>query len=121
MDSFTIFARGGADDAASAPRMLSDDDNDCIAAEDFGAFGHALLLLFEGGISGDGYFECLRGAARPEQAVVGTAVGYVFFVVMGVLQVNLLIAMMAKVRQLVSPPQSPPRPLPATTPACLPC
>ena len=53
----------------------------------------AFWLLFEGGITGDGYFECVRASSHP---LFGRLLMDIYLVVSVVLLLNMIIAMMGK-------------------------
>jgi len=66
----------------------------CIQPDDdLSTFGHAVQLLWEGGLTGEAYFECVRGSSAPGTA---SALMYLFQILVSLLMVNMLIAMMAK-------------------------
>jgi ankyrin repeat protein len=68
--------------------------DDCIAPdEELSTFWSALLLLWEGGLTGEAYFECVRQSSSPIAAPI---LMYLFQIFVGLLMVNMLIAMMAK-------------------------
>ena len=78
---------------APPPGFVSE-PGECIDPDsDFGAFGSALMLLWEGGLTGEAYFECVRMSSAPNS---GAVLMYIFQILVGLLLVNMLIAMMAK-------------------------
>lgn len=73
--------------------MLAADDGCIRPDDDLATFGRAVQLLWEGGLTGEAYFECVRSSSAPGAA---SALMYLFQIFVGLLMVNMLIAMMAK-------------------------
>jgi len=63
----------------------------CIAYMD--AFSSALVFLLQASVTGDNLFECVRDSTHP---IGGWALAFLYYAFLGLLMLNMLIAMMAK-------------------------
>jgi len=63
----------------------------CIAYMD--AFSSALVFLLQASVTGDNFFECVRDSTHP---IGGWVLAFLFYSGLGLLMLNMLIAMMAK-------------------------
>ncbi|KAL3913856.1 MAG: hypothetical protein SGPRY_007832, partial [Prymnesium sp.] len=69
-----------------------------VPETDFKDFGNLILILAEMMLNADGEFQCLRGSTQP---VMSAAYSYLFILITAIVLVNILVALVTKVYDLV--------------------